>query len=123
MAVGTHQGVAGLAPRPFTLEEETGSHHVFMDIAPACSSAVYAVYAISSPDTTLPLRRRTQHHPRDVAAGCGLPLPPFSLVKETKKRFAIDGEEGPQGLIVRQDELEDAPDDQLPPRVGERRGR
>ena len=40
----------------------------------------------------------------------------------SKKRFAIDGEEGPQGLIVRQDELEDAPDDQLPPRVGERRG-
>ena len=27
MAVGTHQGVAGLAPRPFTLGEETGSHH------------------------------------------------------------------------------------------------
>ena len=26
-AVGTHQGVAGLAPRPFTLGEETGSHH------------------------------------------------------------------------------------------------
>ena len=25
--VGTHQGVAGLTPRPFTLEEETGSHH------------------------------------------------------------------------------------------------
>ena len=39
MAVGTHQGVAGLAPRPFTLGEETGSHHVFMFIAPACSSA------------------------------------------------------------------------------------
>ena len=30
MAIGTHQGVAGLAPRPFTLEEETGSHHVFL---------------------------------------------------------------------------------------------
>ena len=30
MAVGMDQGVAGLAPRPFTLEEETGSHHVFM---------------------------------------------------------------------------------------------
>ena len=27
MAVGTYQGVAGLAPRPFTLGEETGSHH------------------------------------------------------------------------------------------------
>ena len=27
MAVGTPQGVAGLAPRPFTLGEETGSHH------------------------------------------------------------------------------------------------
>ena len=26
----------------------------------------------------------------------------------SKKRFAVDGEEGPQGLIVRQDELEDA---------------
>ena len=39
IAVGTHQGVAGLAPRPFTLEEETGSHHVFMFIAPARSSA------------------------------------------------------------------------------------
>ena len=25
--VGTQQGVAGLTPRPFTLEEETGSHH------------------------------------------------------------------------------------------------
>ena len=25
--VGTYQGVAGLAPRLFTLEEETGSHH------------------------------------------------------------------------------------------------
>jgi hypothetical protein len=25
--VGTHQGVAGLTPRPFTLEEETGPHH------------------------------------------------------------------------------------------------
>ena len=25
MAVGTNQGVAGLAPRPFTLGEETGS--------------------------------------------------------------------------------------------------
>ena len=25
MAVGTNQGVAGLAPRPFTLDEETGS--------------------------------------------------------------------------------------------------
>ena len=25
--VGTYQGVAGLAPRPFWLEEETGSHH------------------------------------------------------------------------------------------------
>ena len=29
------QGVAGLAPRPFTLGEETGSHHVFMFIASA----------------------------------------------------------------------------------------
>ena len=37
MAVGTYQGVAGLAPRLFALEEETGS--------------VYAVYAISSLDT------------------------------------------------------------------------
>ena len=27
MAVGMDQGVAGLAPRLFTLEEETGSHH------------------------------------------------------------------------------------------------
>ena len=27
MAVGTYQGVAGLAPRLFALEEETGSHH------------------------------------------------------------------------------------------------
>jgi len=26
MAVGRYQGVAGLAPRLFTLEEETGSH-------------------------------------------------------------------------------------------------
>ena len=25
--VGTQQGVAGLTPRPFTLGEETGSHH------------------------------------------------------------------------------------------------
>ena len=25
--VGTQQGVAGLTPRPFTLEEETGSHN------------------------------------------------------------------------------------------------
>ena len=39
MAVGTYQGVAGLAPRPFTLGEETGSHHMVMYIAPACSSA------------------------------------------------------------------------------------
>ena len=39
MAVGMDQGVAGLAPRPFTLEEETGSHHVFMFIAPARASA------------------------------------------------------------------------------------
>ena len=59
---------------------------------------------------------------RDTPAGCGLPLPPFSLVKETQEAVRDDGEEGPQGLIVRQDELEDAPDDQLPPRVGERRG-
>ena len=36
--VGTPQGVAGLAPRPFTLGEETGSHHMVMYIAPACSS-------------------------------------------------------------------------------------
>ena len=28
--VGMYQGVAGLAPRLFTLEEETGSHHAFM---------------------------------------------------------------------------------------------
>ena len=47
---------------------------------------------------------------------------PSRWSKRRRKRFAIDGEEGPQGLIVRQDELEDAPDDQLPPRVGERRG-
>ena len=40
-----------------------------------------------------------------------------SRSKRREKRFAIDGEEGPHGLIVRQDELEDAPDDQLPPRV------
>ena len=39
MAVGTYQGVAGLAPRPFTLGEETGPHHMVMCIAPACSSA------------------------------------------------------------------------------------
>ena len=38
-AVGTPQGVAGLAPRPFTLGEETGSHHMVMYTAPACSSA------------------------------------------------------------------------------------
>ena len=25
--VGTQKGVAGLTPRPFTLEEETGSHY------------------------------------------------------------------------------------------------
>ena len=35
MAVGTNQGVAGLAPRPFTLGEETGSHDMVMCIAPA----------------------------------------------------------------------------------------
>ena len=46
---------------------------------------------------------------------------PSRWSKRRKKRFAVDGEEGPQGLIVRQDELEDAPDDQLPPRAGERR--
>ena len=40
---------------------------------------------------------------------------PSRWSKRRKKRFAVDGEEGPQGLIVRQDELEDAPDDQLPP--------
>ena len=39
MAVGTYQGVAGLAPRLFALEEETGSHYMVMYIAPACSSA------------------------------------------------------------------------------------
>ena len=41
MAVGTNQGVAGLAPRPFTLGEETGSHDMVMVmyVAPACSPA------------------------------------------------------------------------------------
>ena len=85
--------------------------------------AVYAVYAISSPDTGSPLRYRT------LCSLVGTPQPvagslsrPSRWSKRRKKRFAIDGEEGPQGLIVRQDELEDAPDDQLPPRVGERRG-
>ena len=39
----TPRGVAGLAPRPFTLGEETGSHGV-----------VYAVYAKSSLDLCLP---------------------------------------------------------------------
>ena len=49
--------------------------------------AVYAVYAISSPDTGSPLRYRTQSTQprRDTPAGCGLPLPPFSLVKETQE--------------------------------------
>ena len=92
MAVGTYQGVAGLAPRLFTLEEETGSHHGHGHVhrtphahlhAQLGLISVYAVYAISSPDTGEPLRRRTQQDPRDVPAGCGLPLPPFSLVKET----------------------------------------
>ena len=49
--VGTHQGVAGLTPRPFTLEEEAG--------CAAAVAAVYAVYAISSLDTGSPLRHRT----------------------------------------------------------------
>ena len=31
MAVGMDQGVAGLAPRPFSSEEETGSHHMVID--------------------------------------------------------------------------------------------
>ena len=43
------------------------------------------------------------------------------LVAAAEAAARDDGEEGPHGLIVRQDELEDAPDDQLPPRVGERR--
>ena len=61
MAVGTHQGVAGLAPRPFTLEEETGSHHVFMDIAPALHP--FANTARHNGDTT------EQERPRAAATG------------------------------------------------------
>ena len=63
IAVGTHQGVAGLAPRPFTLGEETGSHLRPSPPSPPPSvaavgrrrrptPAVYAVYAISSLDTS-----------------------------------------------------------------------
>ena len=87
---------------------------------------VYAVYAISSPDTD-----GTQRHDTGRALWgfveeqqpvAGSLSRPSRWSKRRKKRFAVDGEEGPQGLIVRQDELEDAPDDQLPPRVGERRG-
>ena len=43
--------------------------------ARACGRAVYAVYAISSPDTSSPLRFRTQQPPRDPPAGCGLTAP------------------------------------------------
>ena len=63
--VGTQQGVAGLTPRPFTLEEETGSHHGYGHIHRTrmllCEAvyAVYAVYAISSLDTEGSLRHRT----------------------------------------------------------------
>ncbi len=46
MAVGTNQGVAGLAPRPFTLGEETGSHHAFMFIAPALCLRTHATTAL-----------------------------------------------------------------------------
>ena len=46
MAVGTNQGVAGLAPRPFTLGEETGSHHAFMFIAPARDLRTHATTAL-----------------------------------------------------------------------------
>ena len=84
------------------------------------------VYAISSPDTEPPLRHRTGRALRGFVGEqqpvAGSLSRPSRWSKRRKKRFAIDGEEGPHGLIVRQDELEDAPDDQLPPRVGERRG-
>ena len=75
------------------------------------------------------LARLTLVYPYDsnMAVGTNQPVAgslsrPSRWSKRRKKRLAIDGEEGPQGLIVRQDELEDAQDDQLPPRVGERRG-
>ena len=74
------------------------------------------------------LARLTLGYPYDSNMDVGTHQPvagslsrPSRWSKRRKKRFAVDGEEGPQGLIVRQDELEEAPDDQLPPRVGERR--
>ena len=56
-------------------------------ISPSLAVSVYAVYAVSSPDTN---RRYTR--PRrsflGTIAGCGPPLPPFLL--EEEKRLAID---------------------------------
>ena len=90
----------------------------------------FAVYARFGPFMLfMQLARLTLVPPYDSNMDVGTLQPvagslsrPSRWSKRRKKRFAVDGEEGPQGLIVRQDELEDAPDDQLPPRVGERRG-
>ena len=55
MAVGTYQGVAGLAPRPFTLGEETGSH-----LRPSPPSPPPSVAAVG---------RRRRPTPRPSASG------------------------------------------------------
>ena len=55
MAVGTYQGVAGLAPRLFTLEEETGSH-----LRPSPPSPPPSVAAVG---------RRRRPTPRPSASG------------------------------------------------------
>ena len=55
MAVGTYQGVAGLAPRPFTLGEETGSH-----LRPSPPSPPPSVAAVG---------RRRRPTPRPFASG------------------------------------------------------
>ena len=68
--VGTYQGVAGLAPRPFTLGEETGSHLRPSPPSPPPSVAAVPGHANSAPW----LVRRRLRQRRHSSRRCGLRL-------------------------------------------------
>ena len=84
MAVGTYQGVAGLAPRPFTLGEETGSH-----LRPSPPSPPPSVAAVG---------RRRRPTPRPSASGpvASQLLPPTGVPSDPPANCHVAPRGGPR---------------------------
>ena len=96
--VGTHQGVAGLTPRPFTLEEETGSHYCICCLCCSCSKLARQWFIPKTRHTNCVGGRRDT--PRGLGhpwAAAGLRALPSAAAAAPTRRRAPQGSDSPLG--------------------------